>query len=57
MTATELADVPLVELGAGALGVSTRRRWTVYVPGCPRAGHGTTYLEAFADALQSRDSN
>lgn len=56
MTATELADVPLVELCTGTLGVRTRRRWTVYVPGC-QPGHGMTYLEAFADALRSRDSN
>ena len=57
MTAVELADVPLIELASVAVGVRSARRWTVYVPGCPRAGHGTTYLEAFADALRGRDSN
>lgn len=56
MTVTELADVPLIELGSAALGVRSRRRWTVYVPGC-RPGHGTTYLETFADALRSRAAN
>ena len=55
MTITELADARLSDLCLGTVGVRRHGTWTVYARGS--VGHGTTYLEAFADALRKAQSN
>lgn len=55
MSVTELADARLSDLCLGTVGVRTGGTWTVYARGS--VGHGTTYLEAFADALRRAQGN
>lgn len=57
MTAVELADARLADLGSSACGVRRHGVWTVYVPGCPKPGKARNYLAAFAAALRSKTAN
>lgn len=55
MTVTNLADARLSDLCRGTVGVRSGGTRTACVNGS--VGHGTTYLEAFADALRRAQSN
>lgn len=55
MSVTELTDALLADICPGTVGVRSGGTWTVYARG--GVGHGTTYLEAFADALRRATNN
>ena len=55
MSVIDLASARLSDICLGTVGVRRHGTWTVYARG--GVGHGTTYLEAFADALRKAMNN